>query len=60
MSRNFPFQHFLKPSMEKTPPHEEEQLELDKLNETSMEQEYDNCQNITTDNLEELNKCGPS
>ncbi len=56
MSRNFPFQHFLKPSMEKTPPHEEEQLEFDKLNETSMEQEYDNCQNITNDNLEELTK----
>ena len=61
MSRNFPFQHFLKPSMEKAPPQEEEQLEFDKLNDNSAIQEFNNYKPTMPDNLEELTKkCGPS
>ena len=54
MSRNFPFQHFLKPSMEKAPPCEEEQLEFDKLNEPPTKQEFNNYKDLMNENLEEL------
>ena len=54
MSRNFPFQHCLKPSMEKTPPREEEQLEFDKLNEPPAKQEFNNYKSLMNEDLEEL------
>ena len=42
MSRNFPFQHFLKPSMlNKMLREEEEQLEFDALSENSMIRHFD-------------------
>ena len=57
MSRNFPFQHFLKPSMEQTSPREEEQLEFDSLNETLAEPEISNHKNLNKpEDNEELTK----
>ncbi len=56
MSRNFPFQHFLKPSMEQNAPREEEQLEFDKLNDTPTELGFNNHKTPTPENNEELGK----
>ena len=56
MSRNFPFQHFLKPSMEQNAPREEEQLEFDKLNDMSTELGFSSNPPPTPESNEELGK----